>query len=373
MIKNIFTIVLLFTSMLVAGDSLGYQVKPTASYNGFDSNSEMENTLLYGANITIHQNRYLSYRLGYEQAKNDLDNNKTLERLYGDVLLSKGDKKQFSPYLVLGAGRETIEDTKQVYVKAGVGFKYTLTEEIAFHIEAGEIKKLDTDDIDFTVSLGLGYTFGSTEKMPHVKESNRSKETLISLDKNITIRSVDDNKSEQVSSDKDTQTRDKRYYIQMAVWFGNINDEFLDHLRIKGFSYILEKSIRLGKDAQIVKVGPYMSRPDAELALIDLKKINENAYIANRVFKTEFSTPKVNHPKDEKYYVQMAVWFGATNHEFLNHLKFKGFPYTLEKSIRLGENVQIVKVGPYVHRNDAELALRDLKSINRDAYIKRSL
>jgi cell division septation protein DedD len=309
------------SSILVAGDIIKYEIQPTIGYNSFDSSSKMESTFVYGIRGTVYPNSYYGYRLSYERSDNvhydETSTKKTtnLQRISGQILVSGEEEYQVIPYLLLGGGYEMLSneisnDVSQGYVEGGVGFKYHMKNDLIFDLEAKAMKKFDTDDIDYIVNFGLGYLFdptmrkpalyqpGTLDEIPKVKNKvsvtpkTIKKKLIEPLASNKTVAKYTFTEEEvQNSFDasipvtpyptmiEDNQLVEKQYYIQVAAWFNAEDNKLLNHLENEGFTYNIENAIRLGRDAQLVKVGPYNHFTDAKLALKDLKKIKKDAFI----------------------------------------------------------------------------------------------
>lgn len=310
------------SSMLVAGDVIKYEVEPTIGYNAFDGNSKMESTFMYGIRGTIYPNSYYGYRLSYERSDglhyDDTSTKKTtdLQRISGQILVSGEEEYQVVPYVLLGGGYEilsdeTLHDVSQGYVEGGIGFKYHMKNDLIFDLEAKGLKKFDTDDVDYMVTFGLGYLFDPSISKPEVYQpgalEERAKiknETFVTppllkkkLIEPITVDKIDakytfnEEQNQQITSIiqpavlapaiayNDEPLSTKQYYVQVAAWFKSEDNRLLDRLEKKGFAYDIENAVRLGKEAQLIKVGPYEHLADAKLALKDLKKIKKDAFI----------------------------------------------------------------------------------------------
>ena len=302
------------STMLVAGDVTKYEIEPTIGYNGFDSNSKMESTFLYGLRGTIQPNRYYGYRLSYERSDNlHYDNTATkkttnLQRISGQLLINGEEEYQVIPYILVGGGyeilsNETQHDVSQGYMEGGIGFKYHMKNDLIFDLETKALKKFDTDDLDYMVTFGLGYLFDPTFKKPEIYQPKALEERKIvqpkpiiepavieKVDAQYTFNEIQDQPNSNmiqpieiapaITYHQPIQSLStKQYYVQIAAWFNSEDPKLLMNLDNRGFAYEIENAKRLGKEAQLVKVGPYKDLNDAKLALKDLKKIKKDAFI----------------------------------------------------------------------------------------------
>ncbi len=311
------------SSTLIAGDVIKYEIQPTIGYNSFDSSSKMESTFMYGIRGTIYPNSYYGYRLSYERSDDvhydETSTKKTtdLQRLSGQILISGEEEYQVIPYVLFGLGYEilsdeTNHDVSQGYVEGGIGFKYHMKNDLIFDLEAKAMKKFDTDDIDYMVNFGLGYLFDPTLKKPELYQPGLLEETpkvqneffvtpstvkkkvikpiVIVEDKIEAAYTFNEEQEQNIPSIVKPlvevpiavhyeQLEVKQYYVQVAAWFNSEDNKLLNRLERDGFAYNIENAVRLGREAQLVKVGPYEQFADAKLALKDLKKIKKDAYI----------------------------------------------------------------------------------------------
>jgi len=300
------------SSLLVAGDVIKYEIQPTIGYNSFDNSSEMESAFMYGIRGTIYPNSYYGYRLSYERSDNvhydqstqSAEKTTDVQRISGQILISGEEEYQVIPYILLGVGYEMLSDeirndVSQGYVEGGIGFKYHMKNDLIFDLEAKAMKKFDTDDLDYMVNFGLGYLFDPTMRKPELYQPGAlseipkvHKEVLVTpvvvpdeIDTKYAFNEVQNSPeisipviSSPTMAHYD-QLVEKQYYVQVATWFNAEDNKLLDRLEHRGFTYDIENAVRLGRDAQIVKVGPYEHYNAAKLALKDLKKIKKDAFI----------------------------------------------------------------------------------------------
>ncbi len=69
------------------------------------------------------------------------------------------------------------------------------------------------------------------------------------------------------------------YYVQMEAVYNEPTTSLLDKLDARGYSYILQPSVRKGRDVTLVLVGPYATKAEAKRALKRLKRIKKDAFI----------------------------------------------------------------------------------------------
>ncbi len=72
---------------------------------------------------------------------------------------------------------------------------------------------------------------------------------------------------------------DEYYYVQMAAWFEDEYSELINILEKKDYSFEVKDAYRLGRDAQLVLIGPFNSSYEAKLKLRELQKIKKDAFI----------------------------------------------------------------------------------------------
>ncbi len=69
------------------------------------------------------------------------------------------------------------------------------------------------------------------------------------------------------------------YYIQMAAWFEDEYSKLINILEKKDYSFEVKDAYRLGRDVQLVLVGPFDSSYEAKSKLRELQKIKKDAFI----------------------------------------------------------------------------------------------
>ncbi len=321
------------SAALVADGGIKYEIEPTIGYNSFDSSSKMESTFMYGIRGTLHANDYYSYRLSYQRSDDVhysssaqiTEKTTDVQRISGQVLMNGKEEYNVIPYILLGLGfeslsDETTHDVSQGYVEGGLGFKYNMYNNLYVNIEGQVLKKFDTDDVDYGVNFGFGYMLGYTPK-PQVYKPSELDERPIA---------------------------DNRLPIKQNLTKKKVIEPIKQKEVAKKYTFNEEQQI------------PY------------IPELNNSPVISSIIAPNAIVLKEYQQPLSSKlYYVQMAAWFKSSDEKLLNRLENRGFAYDIENAVRKGQEVQLVKVGPYEQYSDAKLALQDLKTIKKDAYITK--
>ncbi len=187
------------STVLNAQDLPQYEISSTIGYNNFDGSSKMESKVMYGIRATAYTNEYYGYQLSYDIADSvrysDSPENTNMHRFSGQIIINGEEEYKVLPYIMLGGGyellsNETTHDVSQGFIDGGIGFRYLMREDISVNIEGKVLRKFDTDDIDYTMNVGVGYMFGAVLKSPKQyqpsvmdqpsRESIKSKKNIVS-------------------------------------------------------------------------------------------------------------------------------------------------------------------------------------------------
>ncbi len=339
--KKIALLTFLSVSSIIAQDGIKFEVEPTIGYNKFDGDSKMKDSFMYGLRGTAYINCYYAYRLNYQRSddvhyKNNSSSTSTIadstkvkttdvQRVSAQLLMSGEEDYHVIPYILLGLGYESLSDetkydVSQTYVEAGVGFKHNWLNNLYATLEGNVLRKFDTKDIDYGVTFGVGYMFGEKDdnrveeykpttfmnSTPEpIVESTRTykvpassgvstKPVIAPISKysfeeesSASVSPTTYSSSEPVSSFienasydvVDNSINENSYYIQVAAWFKSEDPRLLTKLDNSGLAYEVANEVRKGRDAKIVKVGPYLSYADAKADLKTVKRIKRDSYI----------------------------------------------------------------------------------------------
>ncbi len=305
-----------------------YEIEPFIGFNNFDGDSRMENDTIFGIRGVYNLDKNYGFRLGYEGASDISYNSKyttlasssvdskitDLNRFLAEIIVNGDEEYDVVPYIFLGLGYESLsdetdQDISQGLLDGGLGFKYQAWDNINLSLEAKGIRKFDTHDIDYTLSLGVGYLFGQSLTNPHVTQVQSTVEEItlpvihkeetivndtVATDIQATSNIINEEYSSTDTSDDLTKiiddtsiyenemitAKDNNYYVQMAAWFENIqNVKLKNRLQKRNYEYDIIDTTRHGTGVKLLLVGPYETKNEAKIALKKLKKIKCDAFI----------------------------------------------------------------------------------------------
>ncbi|MCH9814131.1 MAG: hypothetical protein K0U47_09340 [Epsilonproteobacteria bacterium] len=319
---GLFTFLSIVTTTLCAQDVVQYEVAPIMGYNTFDSGSKMKNDAMYGIRGTVYINEFYGYRLSYERADDvsyDASSSKSktdLSRVSGQLIVNGEKEYNIVPYILLGGGYEmlsdeTSHDVSQGFMNAGLGFKYFMSSMFNLSLEAKALKKFDTDDIDYTMNLALGYMFGPSVRTPEPYQPS-------------------------------------------------VLDEGTDNMRSHDDAFVSQEP---KKDLVVEREVPIVEHIQTDEPVVAAAQIQDDIVVADEYTMAQAVSLG--------YYVQMAVWFDQQNPALIKRLERGGHPYAIKDAVRFSRDAKLVVVGPFESRNDAKVALRDLRRISRDAFITK--
>jgi len=253
-----------------------------------------------------------------------------VQRIAGELIMSGEEDYHVIPYVMLGLGYESLSDStkhdvSQTYVEAGVGFKHNWLNNLYATLEGNVLRKFDTKDIDYGITFGVGYMFGEksdsvvqryqpktfmdTEPTPlpviqskrykaverptvitkqpiapigkYSFEEKRATSTYIApvTTRTRTQEPVGNFVETNSYAIVDNSANENSYYIQVAAWFKSEDPRLLTKLDNSGLAYEVITAQRKGREAQIVRVGPYISFADAKADLANVKKVKRDSYI----------------------------------------------------------------------------------------------
>ena len=175
MMKKLLLPIMISVASLNAADTQAFSLTPTFGKNYSDASSKMTNSdLLYGLKGAWISADGLGAEIGFEGGDDIMyvgeDVITSLYRVFGHALLTGEDDYSVTPYAFLGAGYEFLSDNiqgnpDQSFLDAGVGFSYSLYTYLSIFLEAKALYKLDTEDIDYTTSVGFSLLFDEDFKL----------------------------------------------------------------------------------------------------------------------------------------------------------------------------------------------------------------
>ncbi len=163
-------------------------VQPTASYNWFDKNTNIDDGIMYGGRVGFSFGEALEIRAVYEKSadiKNTIKNlnfasdeflnnftsrNVTIERMGGEFKANIPTRGTFVPYLTLGAGVQNLKvdvaeeglpsvmrKSEQIYANLGLGTQIRLGDRLFLNLEAkNSVFNMDPADVLYREGANSG-------------------------------------------------------------------------------------------------------------------------------------------------------------------------------------------------------------------------
>ncbi len=167
--KKLLITSILSAASLFAADSHSFQLTPTFGKNYSDSASKMTNSdLLYGLKGSWQNAEGFGAEVGFESGSDIMytgeETTTSLTRVFAHVNMYGESSYDITPYALLGTGYEFLSnniqgDPDQGFIDAGMGFSYNLFTYLNLNFEVRALYKLDSEDIDYTGSLGFAVAF----------------------------------------------------------------------------------------------------------------------------------------------------------------------------------------------------------------------
>ncbi len=236
-----------------------------------------------------------------------------VDRFYLNVVKElHSEKTRFIPYAFAGVGYEHVNDKNlgidsQGFFNAGGGLKYRLGEKFRLVSEAKAIKKFKDSDLDIVAMVGVGMLLGE-------KEAALQQPDLTDLE--------------------NAEPKPQKQDLSLVL---------LDE-----------------PSAPIVT-------PQQE-AVIDRTPVVQQLMAEDKSPQKDVEVPV----EDNAYYVQVAVVkTDSALDNYLKKLKAKGLPYEVKPVKVRGAEAHRVLTGPYLSRSEAQEDLKQVRSIERGAFIKK--
>ncbi|RUM63527.1 MAG: hypothetical protein DSZ05_08495 [Sulfurospirillum sp.] len=306
--------------------------------NFADNNSKMRDNALYGIRGTVMLTPFYGLVLGYDRLDSidlkDTSATTDVQRLYGLIEVDGEEQFHVVPYITFGAGYEILSkdvvvnghkyDISQAYLTGGLGFRYNFIPEMSIFLEGNALWKTDTTDVDYSAIAGFMYHFNAT-----------------TCDKTYITDRLREKPKERTT-----------------IHTGAVN-------AISGWK----------KPTLSHKKAPFRKTAFTQ------KKWENPAPVQKRpVYRHKYVNPKrVVHfrPKNRQnngyhngYYVVLGAFKTKRGmHTLLRRLDRKGIPYILKDNRR--KRLTYVLCGVYPNQYRAQRALKRLKAVQHDAYIKR--
>ena len=247
-------------------------------------------------------------QVGFEQTRAANCQGLTLRRYYVNGILQKKLQGGLTPYGLATVGYETSSKEyrpSQLFTGLGAGIKYRFENNVNFFLETRALKSMDTEEMTWATTLGLGYLF-DTASVPDTFMDDRLQREV-----RAPVKYIEDANLRPIPM------------IDTAV---SQKDVFDDEILPKKENYAVEKEV---------------------------------------VSHTRFATPEMVDFKE--YYVQIISLTTSSPAPSIRRVKAHGFSNV---QVKRTDGRKLVLVGPYHDRNTAEEALRSLRSVSHDAFIK---
>jgi len=275
-------------------------VSLTLGYNNFSDDDEhllYDDVAFYGVRAGAIVDDTYGVQVGFEQTQSANCQDLTLRRYYVNGILQTRLVNGLKPYAVATLGYETSDKEyrpSQTFLGLGGGLKYQFSNRANVFLETRALKSMDSKNIAWASTLGLGYTFNTA---PILQESPAVQKVAQKAPAKAALRPIRIQKQERpiqenvfyaepeavapkrvlVESVKHTTTSTKHgYFIQTAALTSSSSAPYIAKLRRHGFHNVSVKKVAASK---LVVVGPYKSRASATRALSNVKNISAGAFI----------------------------------------------------------------------------------------------
>ncbi len=275
----------------------------TLGYNKFDDPEYLyPHRNYYGVRVGVYQDDSMGLQLGYEQTNSANCIGLKLKRYYANALLMTTLNNGLIPYGVGTLGYETssadgVYRPSQAFVGIGAGVKYDMGRDFNIFLETRALKSVETEDVTYATTLGLGYVFDTSAAIAPVQQ----KEIVTTLPKKKQVV----RREPSVMSSRNSMQREKNvyidvakkpimivvpkmhkiplqsgYYVQVEALTTSSPKPMLRKLRAHGISNVhIKKMYKKGTSYSFVVVGPYPTRVTASRTLKKLKAISAGAFI----------------------------------------------------------------------------------------------
>jgi hypothetical protein len=248
----------------------------SAAFYGVRAGTTVDDT--YGAQI------------GYEQTRAANCQGLTLRRYYVNGVVQTRLESGIKPYALATLGYETSSKDyrpSQTFMGLGGGLKYNFTEHANVFLETRALKSMDTKDVTWATTLGLGYAFNtapllqkqeSSQKIvPKELQSRPRVTTPVHIAKRVVpVQTNVFYADEEIQALGGSKGLKDGYYVQIAALSSSSPSSYIKKLNRHGFHNV---SVKRVKTRKLVVVGPYESRSSATRVLRELKSISSGAFI----------------------------------------------------------------------------------------------
>jgi cell division septation protein DedD len=314
--------------------------------NFTDENSKMRDDALYGIRGTVMLTPFYGLVVGYDRIDSidikESSGTVDLQRIYGLIEVDGEEQYHVVPYITFGAGYEILSDDivsnghkydiSQAYLTGGLGFRYNFIPEISIFAEGNALWKTDTTDIAYTMLAGVVYHFNATTcdntyVTERLKEKPKEKTTLHVGAVNAVSRWNTTPDAPEKKSTFFRKTKKTEPLHNVSKKTKSVKKSFAAPKVVKAKSVVTP---RLTKKKVVKKSTSYKG----------------GYYVSLGAFKTKKGLQTLLHKLDKK-----------------------NIPYILKDS--KSKKLTYVLAGVYPSIAKARQALKQLKKIQPDAYIRR--
>jgi hypothetical protein len=246
-----------------------------------------------------------------------------LDRFYLNGMYEFCGASKLTPYLFGGLGYENVRHESSTlesggFVNAGAGLKYQIGENLNLLTEAKALKKFDNDDLDIVAGVGIDMIFGAaaTQMVP-VSEFEIAQPAVVPsivpavvpsivpadaplatpvvvqqsvpaynpMYENLDVVTIDNEGEDSINSRRTSHrsynSNGGDYYIQVAALFKNngANSKYFRKLDAQGLNHQLKSTTVRGKNINLLLVGPYSSKAEANADLGKVRSVERGAFI----------------------------------------------------------------------------------------------
>jgi len=317
-----------------------FEITPTIGKKIANDDSTLDDSkVLFG----IRGTAYVTPNLGVQGVLESSVDNETADGGDTDIergsvnVVVEGGSNRIRPYAVAGVGYErthgtsveATNDDSQVFYNAGVGVKFAVTDNVNVITEVKGMHKVENGDDDFIGTVGVGMMFGGKKAQKPTCDTPKA----LSLDEFAKMCKT--KKAEPAPAE-----------VAPAPMVAT------------------QTQPEVVEEATAVVV-------DEKTAAVAEPEVVEEATCVVDVEQEGQEVAEQTGTIPEGYYVQMAALFKGSGELLTSKLERKNYPYVLHNVTRFGKEATLVLVGPYETRKEAAVALRYLKRLSKQAFIKR--
>ncbi len=268
-------------------------VSLTLGYNDFTDDDEhllYDDVAFYGVRAGAIVDDTYGVQVGYEETQSANCQDLTLQRYYVNGILQTRLANGLKPYGVATLGYETSDKEyrpSQTFLGLGGGLKYNFSNHANVFLETRALKSMDSKNIAWATTLGLGYTFDTA---PILQESATVQKVVPKAPTKAMIKpqrikqvapiqtNVFYTTQEAITPQRVVRAKRAKhgYFVQIAALNSSSSAPYIAKLRRHGFRNVSVKRVERRK---LVLVGPYKSRASATRALANLRNISDGAFI----------------------------------------------------------------------------------------------